>query len=162
MELCPCGSTKTYAECCEPIIAGTRAAETPEELMRSRYSAYAKAEVEHIIKTTSPKQREQLDEQATRRWAEKAEWRGLEIVGCEAGGADDTEGTVEFIASYAEDSSVRHHHEFGRFRKIDGTWYYEDGEMVKTKPVVRETARVGRNDPCPCGSGKKHKRCCGA
>lgn len=29
-------------------------------------------------------------------------------------------------------------------------------------PVVREAPKVGRNDPCPCGSGKKYKRCCGA
>jgi preprotein translocase subunit SecA len=32
---------------------------------------------------------------------------------------------------------------------------------VKTKPIVRQEAKVGRNDPCPCGSGKKYKKCCG-
>jgi preprotein translocase subunit SecA len=36
------------------------------------------------------------------------------------------------------------------------------GEAVKTKTIVREAAKVGRNDPCPCGSGKKYKKCCGA
>ncbi|RRD93958.1 preprotein translocase subunit SecA [Clostridiales bacterium COT073_COT-073] len=35
------------------------------------------------------------------------------------------------------------------------------GEDVKKKPVRRTTEKVGRNDPCPCGSGKKYKQCCG-
>ncbi len=38
-----------------------------------------------------------------------------------------------------------------------------DGSQPKVKkPVVNKTAKVGRNDPCPCGSGKKYKKCCGA
>lgn len=36
------------------------------------------------------------------------------------------------------------------------------GDSGPRKPVVRSGARVGRNDPCPCGSGKKYKKCCGA
>jgi preprotein translocase subunit SecA len=36
------------------------------------------------------------------------------------------------------------------------------GETVRAKPIVREAPKVGRNDPCPCGSGKKYKKCCGA
>ena len=34
-------------------------------------------------------------------------------------------------------------------------------KSVKKKPVVNKTQQVGRNDPCPCGSGKKYKKCCG-
>ncbi len=38
-----------------------------------------------------------------------------------------------------------------------------DGSQPKVKkPVVNKTAKIGRNDPCPCGSGKKYKKCCGA
>ena len=38
----------------------------------------------------------------------------------------------------------------------------ETGEMPERgKPIVREEPKVGRNDPCPCGSGKKYKKCCG-
>ena len=38
----------------------------------------------------------------------------------------------------------------------------EDVEMPqKGKPLVREQPKIGRNDPCPCGSGKKYKKCCG-
>ena len=37
------------------------------------------------------------------------------------------------------------------------------GEAVKKRPVVKKAAeKIGRNDPCPCGSGKKYKKCCGA
>jgi preprotein translocase subunit SecA len=35
------------------------------------------------------------------------------------------------------------------------------GGATATKPIVREGDKVGRNDPCPCGSGKKYKKCCG-
>ena len=44
-DLCPCGSGKEYGECCEPIIKGTALAQSPEALMRSRYTAYAKHEI---------------------------------------------------------------------------------------------------------------------
>ncbi|MBD3244209.1 MAG: hypothetical protein GF331_26695, partial [Chitinivibrionales bacterium] len=71
-----------------------------------------------------------------------------------------SEGTVEFIASYDDSEGFKRHHEIGHFHKLHAAWYYEDGEMVKPKPVVRETPKVGRNDPCPCGSGKKYKKCC--
>ena len=53
------------------------------------------------------------------------------------------------------------HHERAEFSRIDGRWFYIDGEMIKAKPVVREAPKVGRNEPCPCGSGKKYKKCCG-
>ena len=38
---------------------------------------------------------------------------------------------------------------------------YTDERTVVQKPYVRKNAKIGRNDPCPCGSGKKYKRCCG-
>lgn len=34
------------------------------------------------------------------------------------------------------------------------------GYFRKTRPVVRDTKKISRNDPCPCGSGKKYKNCC--
>lgn len=40
---------------------------------------------------------------------------------------------------------------------------FSGGQMEKPKPkVVKKSEKVGRNDPCPCGSGKKYKKCCGA
>jgi len=37
----------------------------------------------------------------------------------------------------------------------------DGGEAARVNPVKRQGSKVGRNDPCPCGSGKKYKRCCG-
>ncbi|MGN1324764.1 MAG: SEC-C metal-binding domain-containing protein, partial [Candidatus Spyradenecus sp.] len=53
------------------------------------------------------------------------------------------------------------HHERSLFKRVDGQWKFIDGELVKPKPIVNEQPRPGRNDPCPCGSGKKYKKCCG-
>ncbi len=46
--------------------------------------------------------------------------------------------------------------------KIKNEGFVGSGEPVKKKPVVhKKSEKVGRNDPCPCGSGKKYKKCCG-
>ena len=161
LESCYCGSGKTYAECCEPLIKGAKAADTAESLMRARYSAYVVADIDYIGESTHPDHRHTHDEAATRRWAESATWLGLEIVGAAGGSADDEKGTVEFIASYKEDGVAKKHHEISTFEKKDGTWYLIDGQLVSPETVRNDTPKVGRNEPCPCGSGKKYKKCCG-
>jgi len=129
--------------------------------MRSRYSAYVEHQIDYLGETLHPDHRADWDREATRRWSQDAEWLGLEIVATEAGGTGDTEGWVEFIANFTEAGKPKRHHERSRFRHDDGRWYYVDGEVSKPQTQRRETARVGRNDPCPCGSGKKFKKCCG-
>ncbi len=162
MEKCPCGSVLSYSECCEPVIKGARAAETAEQLMRSRYSAYAKAEIEYLLESLHPDQRSDFDPKSTRQWAEAAEWQKFEIIKAEAGGPEDEEGRIEFIATFLQDGVKREHRELSVFRKVDGRWFLENGEIVAQKPVVREAPKIGRNEPCPCGSRKKYKKCCGA
>jgi SEC-C motif-containing protein len=162
MDKCPCGSGLPYSECCEPLIKGSRAAATAEELMRSRYSAYAKAEIEYLRESLLPDQRSDFDPGSTRQWAEAAKWQEFEILKTEGGGAEDEEGRIEFTATFLQDGAQRVHHELSTFKKVEGRWYLENGEMVTPKPVVRETPKIGRNEPCPCGSGKKYKKCCGA
>jgi SEC-C motif-containing protein len=129
--------------------------------MRARYAAYALGEVDYVLSTHAPESREGVDRSATEAWSKNAEWRGLEIVATEAGGAKDEAGVVEFIARYAAGGKELSHHERSRFRKVDGAWAYVEGDMVKAKPVKREEPKVGRNDPCPCGSDKKYKKCHG-
>lgn len=160
VEQCPCGSGTPYGECCEPLIRGTRPATTAESLMRSRYSAYAKAEVDYLYETTHPDHRKGYDHDGTRQWAESSRWEGLEIVSAR-GGEGDSQGEVEFIATYrdGETEAVHAHHELGKFRKVDDRWLFVDGKMVGQKPIV--STKVGRNEPCPCGSGSKYKKCCG-
>ena len=158
MKTCPCKSGLSYAECCEPLIRGERRAETAEQLMRSRYAAYVNVETDYIFETTHPAHREGYDHEGTRRWAEGADWEGLEILSSE-GGPDDAEGRVEFIARYREKGAKKAHHELAEFKKEEGRWYFTDGKGAPQKPLV--STKVGRNDPCTCGSGKKYKKCCG-
>jgi len=159
MENCPCGSAAAFAACCEPIIAGKAQAETAEQLMRARYTAHEKVAVDFIFDTTHPGHREGYDHKGTRRWAEEAVWLGLEIVATEAGRAGDSEGIVEFIVRYRDKEGIRTYHERGRFMREKKRWYFTEGEMVKPKTL--SVTKLGRNDPCSCGSGKKFKKCCG-
>lgn len=171
---CPCGSGSTFENCCESLIKGKKLPETAEQLMRSRYTAFVKADVEYLKKTLAPESRSDFDAAATKKWAEEAEWKGLKIMATEKGGAGDTKGTVEFVATYAVNGEGLDHHEVSKFRKADsGQWYFIDGEShthaegeghhhhQKPHTVQRESPKIGRNDPCVCGSGKKYKKCCG-
>ncbi|MGE5429529.1 MAG: YchJ family protein [Syntrophomonadaceae bacterium] len=161
MEKCPCGSGKAYNKCCLPLIKGEKAAQTAEELMRSRYTAYVKQEIDYIYDTTHPGHRDDFDRDATLDWAKNSEWLGIEIRNTSKGTAQDEEGEVEFIASFAQKGVKKDHHELSTFKKEEGRWYFEDGKGVSIKPYVRVEDKTGRNDPCPCGSGKKYKKCCG-
>lgn len=158
VDKCPCGSGASYAECCEPLIRGSRTPATAENLMRSRYSAYVKAEIDYLYNTTHPDHRKGYDHEGTRQWAESSAWEGLEIVSAR-GGENDATGEVEFIATYREGETVHNHHELGKFGKVDDRWVFIDGKMVGPKPIISN--KVGRNEPCPCGSGSKYKKCCG-
>jgi len=160
MNDCPCGSGKDFAACCGPYIAGDAPAPTAEALMRSRYSAYATANAKYL-KDTLAKGVDDGDELSDAEIA-KADWTGLEIRDTEAGGVDDDTGEVEFTAYYtAQDGERFAHRERSTFAREDGRWVYVDGVINPKHQPVR-VAKVGRNDPCPCGSGKKYKKCCGA
>lgn len=161
---CPCGSGLPFEECCEPYLLGRAKAPTATALMRARYSAYAFGSVDFLYQSSGPRVRAEFDAEGCKRWSESSVWTGMEILKTEGGGEDDSEGTVEFIARYTskqKDSGEFEHHEISQFKKIDGEWRFIDGEMIGPKPQTRETPKIGRNDPCPCGSGKKYKKCCG-
>ena len=132
-DLCPCGSGKTYSECCEPIIKGKIKAPTAEACMRARYSSYVKHEIDFIINSCSEGEDiAEIDRKATEDWSNQSQWNGLQIIRTE----------------------------ISLFKNIDGEWKYVAGNVIPTT-VKRVGAKVGRNDPCPCGSGKKYKQCCG-
>ena len=76
------------------------------------------------------------------------------------GGPDDSTGEIEFIARFSEKGEPRVHHEVGQFKKDKGIWYFTDGKAAGQRPVVRTAPKIGRNDPCHCGSGQKYKKCC--
>ena len=139
--LCPCGSAKPLNDCCGRYHAG-EPAPTAEALMRSRYSAYVLKLSGYLRETWHPSTRPPgLDVSE-----DEVVWQRLQVI---ASGA----GWVEFAAFYAGGQL----HERSRFVQEDGRWFYLDGEMLP--PITAE--KPGRNTPCPCGSGKKYKRCCG-
>ena len=162
MKNCPCGSGRNYSECCEPYITGKAKAPTAEALMRSRYSAYAEHAVDYIIGTCVHRGKNDIDYKSTRDWSERSTWLGLKIISTENGGPGDTEGTVEFEATYEQDGLKEVHHETAKFKRDSaaGAWFYEEGRITP-RTVVRTSPKVGRNEPCPCGSGKKYKLCHG-
>jgi SEC-C motif-containing protein len=158
---CPCGSGLDYNGCCEPIIKGKLEAETPEKLMRARYSAYVTKEIDFILNSVVPNKSGEENRGEIEEWANNASWEKLEILNCDGGNQEDESGKVEFKAYYISGELSHIHHELGEFKKIDGKWYFDDGKIVKEYPSVKVNRKVDRNSPCPCGSGKKYKKCCG-
>ncbi len=173
---CPCQSGLSYENCCEGFLKGSKLPETAEQLMRSRYTAFTKVDTDYLKKTLASESRQDFDANATKEWAATAKWKGLKILSTEKGGADDKKGTVEFVATYETEGQGLEHHETAQFRKSDsGQWLFVDGDShthkegeghhahhEKPQTVQRESPKIGRNDPCVCGSGKKYKKCCGA
>ncbi|MCV7095280.1 YchJ family protein [Mycobacterium kubicae] len=116
---CPCGSGTDYLACCGPLHQGERQAASAEELMRSRYSAYARADADYLFRTWHPRTRPSdvvVDPGIT--------WTGLRVIDTVAGGADDDRGEVEFTASFEFDGRAEVLHERSRFERRAGRWFY--------------------------------------
>lgn len=156
---CPCGSKKTYNECCESIIINTSAS-TALTLMRSRYTAYQSGQVTYLLETTHAKTRDKHNFESIKKWSEDNTWVKLEVISVEHGRINDNYGIVEFKAHYIDtQGKAQTHHEKSSFIKENKQWYYVEGSF-DPKPVDL-SKKISRNDPCPCGSGKKLKKCCG-
>ena len=156
---CPCGSGKALDACCGPVIQST-SAPTAESLMRARYSAHVLGEYEYLEKSVHSATRDTVDTEKMHRWSESVQWNGLEIISTEAGGENDESGKVSFAAHYEVNGIAQEMREDAEFVREDGEWRYMDGTVHGHTPYRREEPKVGRNDPCPCGSGKKFKKCC--
>lgn len=160
MSDCPCGSGKSLDACCGPYHAGTPVP-TALALMRSRYAAFTLGNGEYVRDTLSEDQKADFDLDDFNASKGQTKWMGLEIRKTEAGGEKDENGTVEFVARYRTPDGPVVHHERAMFSREDGKWVFSDCVM-NPKEAQRRVEKVGRNDPCPCGSGKKYKKCCGA
>ncbi len=155
---CPCQSGQIYAQCCETYISGDKAAPTALALMRSRYTAYTQENRDYLLATWDP---DTVPIDLTFK-GNTVEWTGLEILSHSAGPTHDTQGRVEFQAHFRSGNQTSRMRENSRFRKVDDRWLYIDGEVDRApNKTVSTQTKVGRNEPCPCGSGKKFKRCCG-
>ncbi|MEO6867252.1 MAG: YchJ family metal-binding protein, partial [Gaiellales bacterium] len=156
MEPCHCGSGQTFSECCQPVIQRERVAATAEELMRSRYSAFATGDVDWIMDSHHADTVDEIDREQVEEWSGGSEWLGLRIRSTEAGGADDDEGSVTFRARYRAQGQQVDHTEIAHFEREGGEWRFhsvlEEADQPDLVPVGPSSS-VGRNDPCPCGSG---------
>lgn len=92
--------------------------------MRSRYCAHATGHIDYIVATWESEQRAQLDINAIRQWALSSKWLGLQVLTTKLGGSTDSEGTVEFAASFIADGSPQLHREESQFVRCDGRWYF--------------------------------------
>ena len=123
-QTCPCGSGTTYDACCGRLHRGAAAAVTAEELMRSRYAAYATGDAAYLFRTWHPRTRPDdlsPDPGVT--------WTGLTIVDVEAGGPDDATGEVAFRAGYVAATGAGELRERSRFERRGGGWVYVDGDV---------------------------------
>ncbi|MGO1295790.1 MAG: YchJ family protein [Vibrio sp.] len=155
MNTCQCGSETPYANCCEPIHLNPSRAVTPEQLMRARYCAHARGLVDFVVETYHPSCHAELEREQIAASIQN-KWLKLEVLG-HSHGSDENEGYVHFKAHFFDGQQSHCLEENSRFLRENGRWYYIDGEFPETKPPLK----IGRNDPCVCGSGKKFKKCCG-
>ena len=158
---CPCGRPEPIDDCCGRFITGQAAPESAEQLMRSRYAAFATHQIDYLITSHHPDTLREVKREDAERFSKGVTWLGLEILSTEEGQAGDDQGWVEFIARYREGGKEQIHHERSLFRRHQGRWHFHSAEYPKPAPAQRTHPKVGRNEPCPCGSGKKHKKCCG-
>jgi len=121
---CPCGTGEPFGGCCLPLHRGERQAETAEELMRSRYSAYCVGDFEYVWKTWHPRTRAEQPVSG-----DGPTWMGLQIVDVVAGQPGDEHGEVEFRAYYREGRRTGTLHERSRFAVRARRWFYLDGEV---------------------------------
>lgn len=176
MSDCPCCSGKAFEACCGPFLSGQALPDTAESLMRSRFSAYARNRVEYLVQTMSKELLKDFDPAKVSRWNAKTRWKELRIHDVVAGGPEDASGEVEFSAFYEHGGRplrLRERSLFARTTGLGGRWLYA-GKITAPSdnagaPLLEDfqptpntsQAKVGRNAPCPCGSGKKYKKCCG-
>ncbi|MFT4519315.1 MAG: SEC-C motif-containing protein [Halioglobus sp.] len=123
--VCPCGSEVEYSLCCLRYLSGAEIPQHAEQLMRSRYCGFVTCDETYLLATWHPDTRpSKVSLDGEQRWL------GLSLRATEAGRVDDVFGTVEFVARFKVDGKGHRLHEISRFEKIDGCWYYLDGQHL--------------------------------
>lgn len=124
--------------------------------MRSRFTAHAVRDYVHLHRTYWGTAKKPYEPEPD---APELAWTRLVVHAHEAGAKPDT-AFVDFTAYFADEGGEQAIHEKSEFVRSAGVWYYTRAVRSGPAPVKTAGARVGRNDPCPCGSGKKYKHCC--
>ncbi|WP_066218656.1 YchJ family protein [Formosa haliotis] len=124
--ICPCGSEKTYQNCCKIAHDDLLQVKTAEALMRSRYTAFVLANGDYLMKSHHKSTRPISEKKAIVKWAKSVEWIKLVIINTKKGLPTDTEGTVEFKAIFQDHGALDMIHENSHFVKENDCWYYID------------------------------------
>ena len=153
---CPCGSGQLFEACCEPILSGQRPAANAEQLMRARFTAH----VAHDFKFLHESHRPTAGTPYVPEEGEPSiQWTKLVVHAYET--TDNPEKSFVDFSAYGTESDVEKVlHEKAEFLRLNGTWLYNREARLGPAPYKSATPKVGRNDRCPCGSGKKYKQCC--
>ncbi|ARN74635.1 YchJ family protein [Oceanicoccus sagamiensis] len=154
---CHCHSQRHFANCCEPLLSGASKAQTAEQLMRSRFSAFCTGNIPYLIATHHPSKRQADDNSSLAETIAHCQWLRLEIISTRSGLANHSSGEVEYIATYTQQDTLSQLHENSRFVFEEEQWFYLDGDIAESPAPTKP----GRNDPCWCGSQKKFKKCHG-
>lgn len=166
LQQCPCGSGRSLDQCCAPYMDGSVWPDDAETLMRSRYSAYVLGRYQWLVDSTHPDYRDGVSVQKLTEQAKDVHWLRLDVGrvedGVPAGQNGELFDVVEFHAYYEMEGIPRQLGERSFFARHEDKIYYVDGVGLRPEAYRRPEVKVGRNDPCPCGSGKKYKKCCGA
>ena len=183
---CFCGANATFENCCLPYINSEKTPrvfpQTPEQLMRSRFSAYASGNNQYIFDTYAKNSQSSQSVKEIKAWGDSCKWIALKIhsastiekVICNTK-PNSSEQFVEFSAFYITENTLFELRENSRFvleANIEDTdghslhWHYLDGNIIKHS----ELTEIKRKDLCPCNlystawslkKGKKYKQCCG-
>ncbi|MBW4965544.1 SEC-C domain-containing protein [Pseudoalteromonas sp. CR1] len=148
---CLCGSQQNYKNCCEPLLLGDKQADTPEQLMRSRFTAYAQKNAKYIYQTYASEKQAENPVKEIKEFATSCRFISLSVIDTNN---DGDRGVVEFKANYFYQNLYCELHERSQFIKEQDQWRYLDGIIFPVADI-----KVGRNDDCPCGSNKKYKKC---
>ncbi len=146
---CPCGKG-LYQQCCQPLHQQQQYAVSAEQLMRSRYSAFALQQIDYLIQTTALGQQAALDRAGIADWSQRNQWLKLEILQVQEK-IGKAHAAVEFQAHYHDGQQAQVHRELSYFVQHQGRWYFLDPTL---------DMQITMKQPCVCGSGKKFKQCC--
>ncbi len=128
MKECPCGWGHPYRECCGKYLEEKLFPETPEALMRSRYTAFVNNRLDYIEQTMSGPALRRYQEQGTK--SATVEWCGLEVVQAFQDPENSAIGYVEFIAHYRSNGVDGILHEKSQFQYDNHQWFYVDGQWI--------------------------------
>ncbi|GGQ06607.1 YchJ family protein [Shewanella litoralis] len=147
-DLCPCGSQNSYQQCCLPLHLATSVAQSPQQLMRSRYCAFVVGQFDYLISTHHPDFRHGLT--VAQLAQGNTHWLGLQVLTTKQVGCH---GEVTFKAWYLDNKHIDAIYEKSSFVLVEGQWLYTEGTQMSTRAPER-------NEPCICHSGRKFKHCC--